>query len=297
LERLLISLASQTRIPDEVIVADGSGADDIRQVSESDRWRGRDLKIKRIAITPPNAVKQRIAAIDKSHGDLLLLLDDDVDLDRSCVAELEKALNRRTEAVGVCANFSNQTWPEPTRAWRFYLKWVCGLRDGEWQGLVVGPLLRFGYNPPPNREVVMQWLGTGNSLVRRDAFVKAGGFSDFFLHRCTMNEDVDLGLKLGRLGQIYLCPSARLAHYHDPGGRVTPFQAAEDDIFNRYMVLYKTMGYSRIGAISQVGVFVAIESLSNILGSLKRGKKVQIGALLRGRIAGFLAAIRTAFRS
>ena len=40
----------------------------------------------------------------------------------------------------------------------------------------------------------MEWLGSGNSLIRRDAHDRAGGFSNFFLHRTTVNEDVDLGI-------------------------------------------------------------------------------------------------------
>src|SRR3712207_7545971 len=38
------------------------------------------------------------------------------------------------------------------------------------------------------------------------------------------------------------CPDARMAHHHAPGGRVTKFLAAEDDLFNRYFILRRTLG-------------------------------------------------------
>ena len=74
----------------------------------------------------------------------------------------------------------------------------------------------------------MQWLSTNNSMIRRCVYHEAGGFSNFFLHRCTINEDIDLGLKISKFGQIVFCPDARMGHFHDPVGRVSAKIAAED---------------------------------------------------------------------
>ena len=67
-------------------------------------------------------------------------------------------------------------------------------------------------------------------MIRRTAYDKVGGFSNFFLHRCTMNEDVDLGLRLTRVGRIVFCPSARMGHFQTPGGRLSPMNVAEDEL-------------------------------------------------------------------
>jgi GT2 family glycosyltransferase len=156
----------------------------------------------------------------------------------------------------------------PTRAWRFYLRHVLGMRDGSWQGKVVGPLLRFGYHPPPPIPMPMEWLGTGNTMIRRQAYDAAGGFSNFFLHRCTINEDVDLGIKLAKLGRILLCPAARLSHFHAPAGRVSSMHAAEDDLFNRYLVMRRTQGLSVMAALGQTLLYCVIEAISNLAGCL-----------------------------
>jgi GT2 family glycosyltransferase len=273
-------------------VADGSGGDEVRQLIENGRWSSLALRVSRLAISPPNAVRQREAAIAASTGDLLLLLDDDVELEPECLAVLKSTLAQHPDAVAAMADFNNQSWPNPTRAWRWYMVHVLGMAEQSWQGRVVGPLLRFGYNPSPVTMQPMEWLGTGNSLVRRASFAQAGGFSSFFLHRCSMNEDVDLGLRLRRVGRIYLCPTARLAHYQDPGGRVPPRQVAEDDMFNRYMILRHTLNRSRTSAMVQIGLFVLIESLSALRGVfIFRNRGVDL-RILRGRVAGLVLAAK-----
>jgi len=68
---------------------------------------------------------------------------------------------RMTGVVGVFGDFNNQSWPMPTRVWHFYLRHSPRNEGGaEWQGRVVGPLLRFGYHPVPGDVMPMEWMGT-----------------------------------------------------------------------------------------------------------------------------------------
>jgi len=269
LSALFEALSTQTHRPDEVIVADGSVGDEVATLCADGIWLRAGLRVRRVAVRPPHAVRQRQAAITLATGSLLLLLDDDVVPEPGCVAAMMTEI-ATPGVVAITADFSNQPWSGPTRLWRAYLKIVEGLADNAWQGQVVGPLLRFGYRPSPAHSMPMAWLGAGNSMVRRQAFEQAGGFSDFFLHRSTMNEDVDLGLKLGRVGRILLCPAARMAHHHAPSGRVSAAVAAEDDLYNRYLILRHTLGRSRLHAFGLVCVFLGVETLGNLGGSLWR---------------------------
>ena len=284
LRMLLPSLADQARVPEEVIVADGSNGDGIKTLTQEAGWGSVGLRLRHLRVHPPNAVRQRCAAIAQARGDLLLLLDDDVVLDAGCVAEMASILDKRPELVAVTADFSNQGWSKPTRLWRWYLRLAHGVKEGEWQGRVIGPLLRFGYNPSPAGPMPMEWLGAGNSLVRRSAYEAAGGFSDFFLHRCTTNEDVDLGIKLRRQGGIVLAPAARMAHMHAPGGRVTIAEAAEDDLYNRYLVMHRTQGRPALSAFGLVLLYFAIETASNVGGCIRRLRTNGFGSRTGGRV-------------
>ena len=69
LTRLLDSLARQSRQPDEVIVSDGSHGPEVARVVTQPAWTARGLNVKRIAVQPPNAVSQRVAAIADSRGE------------------------------------------------------------------------------------------------------------------------------------------------------------------------------------------------------------------------------------
>ena len=290
LTALLEALAAQTRRPDEVIVADGSNGTDISGVMADPRWQAAGLATRYVQVRPPNAVEQRKAAIAQARGSLLLLLDDDVVPEPECVAALLECLTA-TDAVAVSADFSNQEWPPPTTLWRWYLRWRHALEGDAWQGRVIGPLLRFGYNPTPAGPAPMEWVGTCNTLVQRSAFDRAGGFSDFFLHRSTMNEDVDLGLKLGRVGRILLCPSARLAHLHAPGGRASARIVAEDDLYNRYYILRDTLGRPAVSAFLSVLLFFALETLSGVSASVRQLRANGFWQRLAGRVTALIRIV------
>jgi GT2 family glycosyltransferase len=268
LHALLRSLATQTLRVDEVIVAsaDQRTCDFVRSAN----WQSEGLVVRCLVVSPPNAVRQRMAAIDVARGDYLLILDDDVVLEPDCVQHMLALMETSNDVVAVTADFNNHPWHNPTAVWELYLRHILKLEREQWQGRVVGPLLRFGFNPVPPGPQPMEWLGGGNSLVRRSAYLDVGGFSDFFLHRCTMNEDVDLGLKLRRAGRILFCPLARMAHHHAPTGRVTKFVAAEDDLFNRYFILRRTLGQHFLRAFGMVTLYFSLETLSHFLGCVRR---------------------------
>ena len=287
LASLFDALAAQTRRPDEIIVADGSDGDAIRALAGNPRWRDRQLDVRYLRVHPPNAVRQRTAAIAESRGSLLLLLDDDVVPEPGCVAAMVECLDAE-KAVAVGADFSNHDWPPPTTLWRWYLRAWHGISGRDWQGRVIGPLLRFGYDPVPPQPVPMEWLGSGHTLIRRDAYERAGGFSGFFLHRSTVNEDVDLGLKLGRIGRLVLCPSARMAHLHAPTGRASIRMVAEDDLYNRYAILRYTQGRSRLPAVALAITYFTIETLSGLFAGIRNLRGNGFGSRFAGRLRALI---------
>jgi GT2 family glycosyltransferase len=284
LRRLLESIVTQTVQPTEVIIADGSADTATQQILDDPRWIADGLRVLRVAVQPPHAVRQRNAAIAHSSGDLLFFLDDDIVLETDCLQRLMESLIDRPDAVAVMGTFSNQPWPQPTRIWRWYLRWCLGIRNAEWQGRVLGPLLRFGFEPMPDGVRPCDWLGAGNSLIQKASFQKVGGFSDFFLHRCTMNEDVDLGLKLSRVGPVLFCSTARMAHHHAAGGRLSPDQVAEDDLHNRFLILHRTRQLSKSAALSQIVLFLVLETAGNAAGALLRRQMQGLWPLFVGRL-------------
>jgi GT2 family glycosyltransferase len=284
LRRMLDSVAAQSFAVEEVVIADSSRDADTAAVAGDPAWARAGMKVIRVPVQPPNAVGQRRAAIAASTGDHLLLLDDDIALHSGCLEAMVHLMRQDAGTAAVVADVGNHDWPMPTRAWRLYLRHILGLEDGDWQGRVLGPLLRFGFNPRPAGPVPIEWLSTAQTLLRRSAYFEAGGFSDFFLRRCTMNEDVDLGLKVARVGNILFCPAARMDHHHAPGGRVSTMVAAEDDLFNRYSVMRHTQRRPAAAALGLTALFFAIETASNVGGAVIRLRSNGLAARTFGRV-------------
>lgn len=279
---LLRSIVEQTINVTEVIVADGSSNRETEAVISDDQWRDAGLIVRHLRVQPPNAVCQREAAIRESIGELLLLLDDDIVLEPNCVEQLVRVIGERPDAVAATADFKNESWSRPTKCWRLYLRYVLRLKEDEWQGRVLGPLLRFGYYIPQSSTRAIEWMGSGNSLISKEAYQNVGGFSDFFLHRCTTNEDVDISIKLSKLGTILFCPAAKLSHFHAPSGRLSPGEVAEDDIYNRFLIMHYTLGFSKAKSFRLIILYYFIETISDLVGL--RQRKATSGRA--GRISG-----------
>jgi GT2 family glycosyltransferase len=139
----------------------------------------------------------------------------------------------------------------------------------------------------------MQWLGTGNSLVKRSAYLGCGGFSKFFLHPCTMNEDVDLGIKLTNLGQILLCHDAYMVHSQALDGRPPLDVRAEDDLFNRFMILKVTAAHGTFKSLRLVTLFLFVETISGAWAVLRSGRFADFFACLSGRTKAMVKIVES----
>ena len=109
LRRMLDSLCLQSFKVYEVVVADGSDTDETATVVADECWLRAHLRVKRIAIQPPNAVRQRKAAVAEAGGEYLLFLDDDVVLDSDCIEQMINLLRQDEGIVGVFADLKNQS--------------------------------------------------------------------------------------------------------------------------------------------------------------------------------------------
>jgi hypothetical protein len=83
------------------------------------------------------------------------------------------------------------------------------------------------------------------------------------------------------------CPAARMAHHHAPSGRVTTFVAAEDDLFNRFIILRRTMGLSLARSFGLVLLYFMVETTSQFLGCVRRLSFRGFVAPLTGRLRAF----------
>lgn len=297
LARLLRSLAAQTHPVDEVIVADGSSDEGVADVLADPAWASAGLMVLRLPVSPPHAVKQRQAAIDLSTGTILLMLDDDVELSTNCVKSMYDILCKGPNIVAVIGVDRRQNGDGSTRLIRIVLKLFYGMSNNNWQGKLIGPLMKFNYWPIPKAPVIVEWFCAGIGMLRRSTYLECGGYSSFYLDRATINEDTDLAIKLRSMGDIVLCPEAVFDHFHDPSGRLSIFSAAKDDAYNRIMIMRSTLRQTRLSALSSMTILVTLEILMS-LSSIRRGPRsikrqvTRVVGLLSGSMRGLCVQLK-----
>lgn len=71
--------------------------------------------------------------------------------------------------------------------------------------------------PPPGRDARPLYLVTANALVLRDAFDSVGGFDEDF--KIAGGEDIDIALRLRRVGELSFAPKATVLHDFSGGVR------------------------------------------------------------------------------
>jgi len=180
--RCLNAIRNQSLTSDqyEVRIVDNGSTDRTQQIV-----RGLGFHVDVIPGVTVSALRNQAAK--SARGDYLAFVDSDVEIMpywlRHGIAIFE---SRSTVAAGCFPRApSPSTWVQ--EAWEAH---QCGRHD-------------------PNSQRPVAWLPSMNLLVRRDMFVKVGGFNE----RLDTAEDVDLCYRLGQLGSILCVPAMEAIHW------------------------------------------------------------------------------------
>ncbi|MFB3893938.1 MAG: glycosyltransferase family 2 protein [Phycisphaerae bacterium] len=235
LRNLLASLASQSRLPDEVIIVDASAEPVTAVVGEFPT-----LPVRYIRHLPPSASAQRNAGV-KAVGegiDLVGFLDDDAVLEPGAM----EAMMRFWETAGEDVGGASFNWMNPARRSRLggWLKrtWLCealGLysrRQGAvmpsgWQTLAVAV--------PETMNV--QWLPSGASVWRRKVF-EEHRFDEWF-DGYSYLEDLDFSYGVSKKYKLAVVAEAGFRHYPSPSSRTGGFKFGRLEVANRLFVVRK----------------------------------------------------------
>ncbi len=180
LEPLLHQLAAQTVAPHEVIVADQTPGDrrrdDLGTIEP-------DLPVTVIGLPQPGQSTARNAAIEASTGELLLLLDDDLDIEPDLIADHLRRLQSGVDATS------------------------GGVDDAT-------------AGPPPEgfrHRRASDVLPGGHTILRRASLRRSGLFDPAFDHGPRADHDLGMRLHLGGAVLIY-DPTVMVFHFHAPAG-------------------------------------------------------------------------------
>lgn len=236
LARCLESVKQQGRRPDEILIVDASPNAETEELLRRD---GRFFEVAprlqyyRVAEAKRGLTRQRNFALRRVAYDLVAFLDDDVVLEPSCLAEMERVhrvLGDRV--VGVGAMIANDV-REPSLLWRVRrgLRIVGDLKPGTYA--------RSGMSIPWFTGRVQglaegDWL-PGCAMMWKTAPARDVGFNEGFAGYA-QGEDLEFSLRARRYGALVLASGARLQHLHEASGRPDHFKVGYMTIYNRYQI-------------------------------------------------------------
>lgn len=220
LRRLFESIARQKRIPEEILVVDAS-PDDKSETAVQECASFTQLNIVYIR-NEKGLTRQRNRAIQKSSGDIIVFLDDDVVLEDNFLKEIESAFLAHPEMVGIGGFIVNE-WSKKVERW-WKVRKLLGLLPGLYQEgrvLPYGLALPLSTLKPFSGLKEVEWLPGGASAWRREIF-QGFRYSQFFTDY-GLAEDKQFSIRVSRKHKLAIYGDARLYHLRDPGGRPNYF--------------------------------------------------------------------------
>jgi len=199
--RCLVSLSECATQPDEIIVvADGESDGSWRMAEDF------DTDILKIP-TPGGPAKARNTGARKAKGDILFFVDADVTVAGDAISTVIEAFERDTDLAAVFGSYDD----EP-----FETNFLSQYKN----------LFHHYVHQTSNPEASTFWGACG--AIRRDIFLKAGGFDESF--RRPSIEDIELGYRLKEAGyKISLLKDLKVKHLKYWG----PLSLLRADLFYR----------------------------------------------------------------
>ena len=289
LRRMLRSLVAQTRLPDQVIVVDGSGVEVSWCVAEFP-----ELKIDYVRLLPPSLSAQRNAGMAVLRPEITHAgyLDDDVVLELDAVYEMALFWGTADSDIGGAAfNVVNGAGSIPPALMQRIGVWSVGVGSVAPSGLVceVGRV---------NIDIESDWLCGGATVWRREV-IEAYCYDNWFQGTGFM-EDVDYSYRVRERYRLFVLAAARLAHFTPPVRPDRQFLFGKWQVVNRMYIVrkYRHRGLSLrkawgaslmlLAANTSRGIFLrhlglwnrGLGNMAGIVSELRGGSE-QIGGFLK----------------
>ena len=185
LQACLEALLNSTRQPDEVIIVDDASTDE--SVTLASRY---GTVISSQSESPVGPARCRNRGVTFTKGDVVIFLDADVRVHENTLALIESHFEENPEIAALFGSYDDEP---PHRSLVTLYK----------------NLQHHFVHQHSQREASTFWTGLG--AIRRDVFVKLGGFSERYSHPSI--EDIELGVRLKKAGyRVHLCPEIQATH-------------------------------------------------------------------------------------
>jgi glycosyltransferase involved in cell wall biosynthesis len=294
--RTLASLVAQSGIPKELIIIDASTNEETRHVVEEFQARVKDMGCCVIwrAATERGAAVQRNQGIALANELMVCLIDDDILFEKDCLIRLLQALAFDLQLGGVSALIVNQHLSPPGRVSRIMYRAMAGRAESTYAGKVLGPAVNVW---PEDRDdlpevVPVEWLYTTCALYRRELLPNPP--FDAFFTGYSINEDLALSLRVGKVSRLANVRHARIYHDTQPGDHKNDSVAlSRMHLVNRHYVMTEILGRRGAGDYARLAFWELFQIAASAIHN--RGG-LEFWRTLHGRFLGAGDVIRVGGR-
>jgi GT2 family glycosyltransferase len=274
---LIPTLLSQTCPPDQIVFVDQSSDDSTRKVVEAfangvaGKSGPRPQFLYVHETSHIGAASARNSGIERSEGDILVFLDDDVSLEPNFLQELLAVYQQHPDVGGVAGVITNYPHPSLLRRIVRRLFWTGPFHDERQPIYWSADRLR---NHKPIR---VRKFGSGVMSVKR-LVLNGDRFDNRY--RGAGAEDIDLSWRLSERHPLVITPRARLVHARTETGRPHEHWLAYDGFCDHYLYL-RIWNFGVVNRICFAWLNFGYALLAT-LGSLRRASLEPWHALVRG---------------
>jgi GT2 family glycosyltransferase len=228
------------------------------------------------------AASQRNQGVEHACNPFILFADDDVYLERDCIANLWQAIGEHDNVGGVSAMITNQKYLSMGMVTSAVVQFLLGKKMQSYAGKVIPP--GWGMLPedredlPANVEV--EWVNLGATLYRREA-LPIPPFQSHFVGYSLM-EDLTLSVLVSKKWKLLNARMARIYHDSQPGDhKKNVLRLSEMELINRHYLMRNVLGKSSFLDYIKLFVFELFQVFS---GLRSRGGLKRIGLEFVGKV-------------
>ncbi len=234
IKKNLFSLFKQTYAPGKIIIVDASDSDRTEKVINKFRD---NLKIEYIKSSISSTTYQRNIGIKKSTGNIIIMLDDDVVLDRNFILEIVKIYRTHPDAGGVSGMIVNMPKLSPLYDIFKYVFLQTGTSKRK-----PNYIKKSGF---PSVSLITNRITEQNFMQSCVCSYKKAILNKFIfdenLTKYAYMEDVDISYRISKHHKLIRTPYAKLEHFPSAEGRVSIKKLKSIIFFNHYYLFKKNI--------------------------------------------------------
>lgn len=308
LQKLLKSIMSQSKRPEQIIIVDGSTNQETKDLLFSHNI---GLKVDYFLVEKEHRglTKQRNYGVSMIGPEIEIVsfLDDDVVLERNYFEEILSTFSVFPNSIGVGGIdlkentfFKVQLGVKYSRFSYYKLDgWVCkeSLRNKARKIFGLMPKIQPDLIPeyshgrsgfPPNGKVYRVEHLIGMSMSFRKKVFENLSFSKYF-EGYGLYEDFDFCVRALKFGELYVNTSAQVWHYHEPSGRPDTYKYGKMVIRNGWYVWKQRFPTNSIDAKLKWHATAFLLALIRLVNSITGPNRLDSFKEFIGRVAGWFS--------